>query len=119
MVAPYKPIDIDLKSGISDELWQDIPKIRIKLFHQITERPWLEGVIPYVEAQAFHNGDDIYFRMIWEDDSADKTLAVDKFADGCAIVSPIDSNAPLLSIMMGFSSPVNMWHWRADNDSRY
>ncbi|MHC4266198.1 MAG: ethylbenzene dehydrogenase-related protein, partial [Planctomycetota bacterium] len=57
--------------------------------------------------------------MTWEDEQADTTISVDKFVDGCAIAVPIDRNAPVRSIMMGFSSPVNIWHWQADKNLQY
>jgi plastocyanin len=57
--------------------------------------------------------------MTWQDDLPNSEVSVDSFADGCAIAVPLDVNAPPSSIMMGFTSPVNIWHWRADKDVQY
>jgi cytochrome c oxidase subunit 2 len=100
-------------------IWQKIPVVELELSHQITEKPWPKGLIPAVKVQAFHNGNDIYFKMTWEDVQADTTVAVDAFTDGCAVAVPLDAEAPLRSIMMGFSSPVNIWHWKAEKDIQY
>ncbi len=102
-----------------DGLWNDVPSLQVQLFAQVTERPWPQGVTRAVTVQAFHNDTDIYFRMSWEDDAQDIALAVDSFSDGCAVAIPLDSSAPQRSIMMGFSSPVNIWHWQAHKDRRF
>ena len=69
--------------------------------------------------QAFHNEKDIFFKMTWEDDHADMAALEDSFVDGCAIATPIDPDAPTRSIMMGFSSPVNIWQWQANKDMQF
>jgi heme/copper-type cytochrome/quinol oxidase subunit 2 len=96
-----------------------MPILKIALSHQITERPWPKGLTPVVQVQAFHNGKDIYFRMTWEDDHADTVESVDTFVDGCAVAVPMDTEAPVRSIMMGFSSPVNIWNWQANADMQF
>lgn len=100
-------------------VWQKLPIVELALSYQITEKPWPKGLIPAVKVQAFHNGKDIFFKMTWEDDQADTTVSVDTFSDGCAIAVPLDAEAPVRSIMMGFSSPVNIWHWKAEKDKQY
>ncbi len=101
------------------EVWQSVPSVDLELAHQITEKPWPEGLVEAVSVQAYHDGSNIYFKMTWKDDRADTSVTIDSFADGCAVATPIDANAPLRSIMMGFSSPVNIWHWRADKDVEF
>jgi cytochrome c oxidase subunit 2 len=96
-----------------------MPVVELELSHQITEKPWPKGLIPALKVQAFHNGKDIFFKMTWEDDQANKTVSVDTFTDGCAVAMPLDAEAPVRSIMMGFSSPVNIWHWKAEKDKQY
>jgi hypothetical protein len=112
--------DLALKEAdVFAVIWQTIPSLELELKHQITERPWPKGFTPAVQVQAFHNGKDIFFKMTWEDNQADTTAAIDTFVDGCAIAVPLDAKAPVRSIMMGFSSPVNIWHWLANNDMQY
>ena len=116
----YHAEDLALKeTDVFAEIWQNIPSIKIVLSHQITERPWPKGLTPAVGVQTFHNGKDIYFKMTWQDDHADTAVSVDKFIDGCAVAVPIDADAPVRSIMMGFSSPINIWQWQANKDMQF
>ncbi len=107
------------EADIVADFWQNLPGLEVDLMHQITEKPWPTGHTPSVQVQAFHNGRDIYFKATWKDDQADAIKAVDTFIDGCAIAIPLDTNAPVRSIMMGFSRPVNIWNWQADDDMLY
>ncbi len=116
----YHVEDLALKeTDVFAQIWQKVPSIKVTLSHQITEKPWSKGLTPVVQVQAFHNGKDIYFKMTWEDDHPDTTALEDTFVDGCAVAVPMDSNAPIRSIMMGFSSPVNIWQWQANKDMQY
>jgi DMSO reductase family type II enzyme heme b subunit len=107
------------EADIFDQIWKKTPGIEVTLNHQITEKPWPKGLTPAVQVQAFHDGKDIYFKMTWEDDHADSVKLIDTFVDGCAVAIPIDTDAPVRSIMMGFSSPVNIWQWQANADMRF
>lgn len=119
LVVPFYPRPLELGSGdVTDDVWQRAPGADVPLLPQMSERPWPTGLVPAVHAQAFHDGNDIYFRLAWEDDVADRVLAVDRFTDGCAVAVPLDTAGPVQSIMMGFSSPVNIWHWRASADAQ-
>jgi len=119
LVVPFQPKPLKLEAGdVVDDVWQETPSVEVQLLHQITERPWPKGLTAVVQVQAFHDGKDIYFRLAWKDDVANRTLSVDGFADGCAVAVPLDVDAPVRSIMMGFSSPVNIWHWQAHRDAQ-
>ena len=118
--ASYHAEDLALEeTDVFAQIWQNIPGIEVTLTHQITEKPWPKGLTAAVQVQAFHNGKDIYFKMTWEDDHPDTVALVDTFVDGCAVAVPMDADAPLRSIMMGFSSPVNIWQWQANKDMQY
>ncbi len=120
LAVDYRSGQLDLNSDVaSDKVWQDLRSIEVDLHHQVTEQPWPKSVTPAVTVQAFHNGTDIYFKMTWQDDCPNSEVSLDSFADGCAVAVPLDVNAPPASIMMGFTSPVNIWHWRADKDVEY
>jgi len=120
LTVPLKQRALALKpEDLYDEIWADLPTSEVPLFGQVTEKPWPKGVTRSVSVQAFHDATDIYFRLSWEDDMQNDALAVDSFSDGCAIAIPLDPAAPLRSIMMGFSSPVNLWHWQAHKDTRF
>jgi len=100
-------------------VWQTLPSLEVTLLPQITEKPWPEGITPNVLVQAFHNGKDIYFKLTWEDDLANTATEVDTFVDACAIAVPLDAESPIRSIMMGFTSPVNIWQWQANKDVQF
>jgi cytochrome c oxidase subunit 2 len=120
LAVGYRSEELALQpDDITADLWQDVPGIDLELKHQVTERPWPSGHTELVKVQALHNGKDIYFKMTWKDDQKDASLSLDKFSDGCAVAVPVDANAPVRSIMMGFSSPVNIWHWQAVKDVQY
>lgn len=120
LAVDYRSEQLDLNSDVtSDSVWQDLRGVEVNLHHQITEQPWPKSLTPTVTVQAFHNGTDIYFKITWQDDRPDSEVSLDGFADGCAVAVPLDVNAPPASIMMGFTSPVNIWHWRADRDVEY
>lgn len=116
----YRSQKLGLEPGdVFAAMWQDVPSVELALTPQMTEKPWPKGLIDVVNVQAFHDGSDIYFKMTWQDDQADLSVAVDAFPDGCAMATPVDAEAPVQSIMMGFSSLVNIWHWRADRDAEF
>jgi heme/copper-type cytochrome/quinol oxidase subunit 2 len=116
----YRPQKLALEQGdVFGQTWQSLPSVELALTPQMTEKPWPKGLTDVVNVQAFHDGSDIYFKMTWEDEQADTSVAVDAFPDGCAMATPVDADAPVRSIMMGFSSLVNIWHWRADKDAQF
>ena len=121
LTANFQDEDLAFKEDdvFAVPIWRKIPVVELALSHQITEKPWPKGLISAVKVQAFHNGKDIFFKMTWEDDQANTTVSVDTFTDGCAVAIPLDAEAPVRSIMMGFSSPVNIWHWKAEKDIQY
>ena len=121
LTASYQEEDLDLKEDdvAAVPIWQKIPVVELSLNPQITEKPWPKGFVSAVKVQAFHNGKDIFFKMTWEDDQANTVVSVDAFTDGCAVAVPLDAEAPIRSIMMGFSSPVNIWHWKAEKDIQF
>lgn len=77
------------------------------------------GGTPRLSVQAAHNGSRIFFRLTWEDETADRLLHdTDRFTDAAAVLFPIAGDAPLQS-MGSPQEPVNAWFWRPDLDSPY
>ena len=72
------------------------------------------GMVKQVTLDALHNGQQIAFRLHWQDPHENRTiLDNDQFVDGAAIMLPAVTNAPI--ILMGQpGAPVNAWYWRAD-----
>jgi DMSO reductase family type II enzyme heme b subunit len=66
-----------------------------------------------VRVSALNNGGEIFFRLEWEDPQKNDTVTDTAFADAAALLFPMGSDAPLLT-MGDTQHPVNAWHWRAD-----
>jgi DMSO reductase family type II enzyme heme b subunit len=77
-----------------------------------TGRPY--GKAASLRVSSLHNGDEIFFRLLWQDDSLDAKIAdINQFVDAAAILFPIAVDAPLIG-MGTKGKPVNAWLWRAD-----
>jgi DMSO reductase family type II enzyme heme b subunit len=77
-----------------------------------TSRPY--GKASSMRVSSLHNGDQIFFRLVWQDDSSDRKIAdIDQFVDAAAVLFPIAEDAPLFG-MGSKDKPVNAWFWRAD-----
>lgn len=75
------------------------------------ERPY--GTLHSVKAASLHNGQEIFFRLEWEDPEKNDAVTDSGFADGAALLFPMGSDAPILT-MGDAQHPVNAWQWRAD-----
>jgi heme/copper-type cytochrome/quinol oxidase subunit 2 len=117
--VPYiaRPVELGADKGPDHAVWKDVPTATVPLMHQVMEKPWPKGYVAQVAVQAFHDGQDIYFRLSWKDAQADMSVGPGTFADACSVALPMKAGTPPRSIMMGFSSLVNFWHWRADLDA--
>jgi DMSO reductase family type II enzyme heme b subunit len=79
------------------------------------DRPYGGGV--RLSVRAAHNGETIFFRLSWPDESKDDGIRdTDQFADAAAVVFPVKGDAPLQS-MGSPQAPVNAWYWRPDSES--
>jgi DMSO reductase family type II enzyme heme b subunit len=79
------------------------------------ERPY--GLTGELRVAAAHNGEALFFRLSWQDDTEDVGIPdTDRFTDGAGVLFPVRSDATLLT--MGTPDrPVNAWYWRADLDA--
>lgn len=75
-------------------------------------RPY--GVVSSMKVSALHNGNSVFFRLVWQDDSEDGAIKdINQFVDAAAVMFPMAEDAPLIG--MGIKGkPVNVWLWRAD-----
>ena len=117
--APYLEKEIDLKEGISLDLWDSLGAKEIKLLYQLMVLPWPKALTPLVKAKAFHNKKEIYFYLEWNDDTEDRILEINKFSDACAIMFPLDEKTQTPTLMMGFLGKANIWHWKAIQDREF
>lgn len=78
------------------------------------ERPY--GLTGELRVAAAHNGEALFFRLSWQDDTKDVDIPdTDRFTDGAGVLFPVRSDATLLT--MGTPDrPVNAWYWRPDLD---
>ena len=73
------------------------------------------GKVHHLMVQTAHNGQDIFFRLSWEDDSHNVEITDNnQFPDGCGILMPLKGGDPPIDEMGSRDSPVNAWFWRAD-----
>lgn len=76
------------------------------------DRPY--GKLPNILVSGLHNGDEIYFRLGWKDESENGAIAdINQFVDAAAVLFPVAPDAPLMG-MGAKGKPVNGWFWRPD-----
>ena len=72
------------------------------------------GVTPRVSVRAAHNGERLYFRLSWANDTKNDSIRdTDQFTDAAAVLFPVNGNA-VLQNMGTPQEPVNAWYWRSD-----
>ena len=75
-------------------------------------RPY--GGASSMQVTTLHNGQEIFFRLQWADESPDGKIAdINQFPDAAAVLFPLVEDAPLIG-MGTKGKPVNAWFWRAD-----
>ncbi len=76
------------------------------------DRPY--GLTHELRVASAHNGEAIFFRLRWQDETKNDGIAdTDQFADATAVLFPLKGDAPL-SNMGSRQQPVNAWYWGAD-----
>ena len=79
------------------------------------ERPY--GLTGPLRVAAAHNGEALFFRLSWQDESKDDGISdTDRFTDAAAVLIPVRRDAPLQA-MGSPEQPVNAWYWRPDLES--
>jgi DMSO reductase family type II enzyme heme b subunit len=77
------------------------------------------GMVQGVKVSAIHNGQDLAFRLEWEDATQNDEIGdTTSFPDAAAIVLPSVPNAPVIT-MGAPDQAVNAWYWRADEKEGY
>ncbi|MHC4788406.1 MAG: ethylbenzene dehydrogenase-related protein [Planctomycetota bacterium] len=97
--------------------WQRLEPLRVPLLHQVTTAPRGLNLVPELRVRAFHDGHDAYFLLEWDDEAESRVHETARFPDAVAVSFLLAEEPPEGSIMMGFQSLMNMWHWKADLDA--
>src|SRR5208337_1277778 len=71
---------------------QPSPYIRVSWL----QRPY--GKVRSVKAASLHNGEEIFFLIEWNDPEKNDTLTDSTFPDGAALLFPMRSDAPILTM---------------------
>lgn len=101
-----------------DSAWKRAPAVEVALTAQAVTYPFGGGTIPAVRAQAMHDGDTLFVRVVWDDQTEDtSTVAAEDFADAVAVQFPAIAASSAPAICMGQADGgVNIWQWRADSE---
>ncbi len=76
------------------------------------DRPY--GLTGRLLVAAAHNGEALFFRLSWQDETKDDKIPdTDRFPDAAAVLFPVRLDAPLQA-MGSREQPVNAWYWRPD-----
>jgi len=122
LVSPYyKDRAVDLSRGITPAEWADLPSTEVALVYQVMVLPWSKGLTPAVTVKSFHNDNEVYFYVAWQDATENRTLSTSEFSDAVALMFPLADDAPPSTLMMGFlgKQGVNIWHWKASQDREF
>ncbi|MBM3180226.1 MAG: hypothetical protein FJZ86_07710 [Chloroflexi bacterium] len=100
--------------------WDSVPVYAASVTPQSAIAPTLfAATVSSVEVQSLNNGEDIVFRLVWEDASQDShATKPDEFRDAAALqfsVDDLDAEQTQKILCMGAAGQlVNLWHWKAD-----
>jgi hypothetical protein len=114
LVSVYRAEGLPLTDPMAAE-WDRAPVLIVPLIPQAGIKPALLGVtIPSLTAQSLNDGENIVFRLTWNDDTPDWYATVtNEFRDAAAIQLPGSDATP--AVCMGAAGQmVNLWHWKAD-----
>jgi hypothetical protein len=119
VAVTYLREDIDLSRGISPQTWRSLEPATIDLMYQFITLPAAKKRIPAVIVKSFHNRRDIYFYLSWKDDTENRSFALNKFSDACAIMFPMKRDANPITLLMGVTGKSNIWQWKAGRDRQF
>lgn len=115
--AVYRQKTIDLKQGIDDKFWADLPAFRVKMSKQPMQKPFSHNMLDSLSVKAFHNRKEIYLHLSWSDPSESRDFGFSRFSDAVAVMLPVD-NVKESMIIMGTGGKVNIWQWRGNLDRK-
>ena len=113
-----KHINADINSA--DKAFEQVDPLKVELQIQDRAFPNGGGSIKEVEVRGFHNGETIYFNLVWNDSTKnERAITHAQFRDAVGIMFPIEKvtispETPFSPRMGDRDKPVNIWHWKAD-----
>lgn len=116
LTVKYLPLDINS----ADKAFEQADPLNIKLEKQDRAFPHGGGSIEKIEIRGFHNGETIFFRLMWADKTKnERVIKHEQFRDAVAMMFPLDivtisPETPFSPRMGDRGRPVNLWHWKAD-----
>ena len=105
-----------LPSTIDDKIWENIPVHPAKLLLQDMVEPRLmQASTAVVRVQSATDGQQIAFRLSWNDPTLDDTPGPARFGDACAVQLPATTAADVPAPQMGETGrPVEITYWSAN-----
>lgn len=98
-----------LPTNPDDPGWDKVPEVGIPLMALW----WHDRSIGVVRVKAAHDGQQLAFRLEWDDSSRDTGGARQlSFPDGAAVQLTTSSEPPLFA-MGARGQPINIWHWKS------
>lgn len=97
-------------------VWDRAPAVETPMTAQAVAYPFGGGSVPVMDVRALHDGDTLFLRVEWEDDTLDDTtIRAEDFSDGVAVEFPAEGASSVPAVCMGQADAgVNIWQWRAD-----
>ncbi|MCZ7582041.1 MAG: ethylbenzene dehydrogenase-related protein [Deltaproteobacteria bacterium] len=94
------------------KFWQDAPYLDVPVLKQNVASPQLaEASVASVRVQAVTDGDNVAWRLSWDDPTPDGVVDSGQFSDGVAIEFPIDLGA--IPMMGHRGAKVQILYWKA------
>lgn len=130
MIAKHVRATRERLLDAADPTWQQVPEETLALDptplgsqpSEYVRQSWqgrAHGHIKSLRVRIAHNGEGIFFRLEWEDDTKDDSQPnIDRFVDAAAILFPLKEDA-VLTTMGDEQQPVNAWYWRPDYDQPF
>jgi hypothetical protein len=97
-------------------VWNGVAPVQIPLSAQTAVIPNGGGSIRSVNVRTLTDGERMYFRLDWDDETKNTfAFASQEFRDAAAIEFPAKGASTIPSFCMGQSNAnVNIWQWKAD-----
>ena len=116
-----KRVEGALPASPDDAAWQEADTNYYPLVGQVIEEPRLFAPMTVgVEVQALHNGEEIAFRLVWDDrteSAPGESEEMETFVDAVALQfssKPLSGMEKPYFLMGDASYPTDLWYWRND-----